>query len=619
MYQSQTPTFRVTLVIALVAMLLVMLTVRLVDIQMVRGASFRILADENRFFTRALMPDRGTILDRYGTPLTQNERRYIRFDQPFSLYQQGQAMAREEALPVMATEPGRVGFVSTRLYPFGQSVGAVVGHLGSATVAQIQNEPGLLPNQPVGKMGLEASFDRLLRGQPGKEILEINAMGMPQRTVTQQPAIAGQNVTTSLDATLSQIAYEALGEQRGTVIINDASTGAILALVTKPTFDPALFAQDGLSAEEQRQRALQLQAAFTDQRQLFFNRAISGSYPPGSIFKLVTALAGLETKALDPAKTVLDEGTLKVGEYEYRNWYFTQYGRTEGEINLRRALARSNDIYFYKAAEWIGPDNLAEVARQFGFGTKPNSGLGAEAAGLVPDPAWKEKTLNERWFLGNTYHFGIGQGDLLVSPLQVSQLVQAVARQGSLCTPHLAKDKAPDCHELGLQHEYLEVVLKGMLDACSPGGTAFPFFPYNESRRKDELSAEAELWQGAVACKTGTAEFGGIVDSQGHRRTHAWFVAIVEPGLHPSSLSATNTTQAPTATGSAEVTDTLPLQRLWQQKVVEHGFPQRITITVLVESDEQQLYKEGSREAAPVAKAILDWIVGATVDVSNVQ
>lgn len=589
-------------------MVLSLLVVRLIDVQLVRGREFRLQAEDNRFFSRPISADRGLLLDRFGQVLAQNTRLYKKFDQRFSLYQQGELIERQEALPLMATEPGRVGFISARQYPYGDALAAIVGHLGAISVAQLQENQDLLPDAQVGKLGLELNFEKTLRGRTGKETLEINALGVPQRTLTTQLPTPGQNVTTTLDATLTEIAFQALGDQKGAVIISDASSGAVLALVTKPSFDPSLFTQT-LDAAKAMAQQKALQAQLTDERQLFFNRAVSGSYPPGSVFKLVTALAGLETGSFDAQTTVVDEGSLKVGDYEYRNWYFTQYGRTEGSISLQRALARSNDTYFYKAAEWIGPEKLAEFARQFGFGKAPGTALGVEASGLVPDPAWKEKTLGERWYLGNTYHFGIGQGDLLVSPLQINQLVQAIANQGRLCVPNLIVGIQPNCRELGFQPQNQQVVLKGMLDACSPGGTAFPFFPHNQQRRQPDLTAEAELWRGAMACKTGTAEFGGIVDAQGHRRTHGWFVAIIEPQL---ATAETETTNASSAANLADDEVSKLSHHQWLAEVRKWGFPKRIVMTVLVESDDQQLYKEGSREAAPVAKKIVDWMESGT-------
>jgi penicillin-binding protein 2 len=163
------------------------------------------------------------------------------------------------------------------------------------------------------------------------------------------------------------------------------------------------------------------------------------------------------------------------------NWYYSQYGRVEGDIALVRALARSNDIYFYKAAEWIGANKLAEFATFFGFGKSTDSLLPGEQAGFVPTPEKKETERGERWYLGDTYHFGIGQGELLVTPLQVAQMTQTFAKRGSKCQPSLLRRDTTVCEDVGVEEKNFMPVLQGMLEACSTTGTAFPFFLNEQS------------------------------------------------------------------------------------------------------------------------------------------
>ncbi len=571
--------------------LLSLLGVRLIDVQLHKGSEFRVQADDNRFFTQRLVANRGVLLDRYGEPLVWNQRRYYTVADPQSLHPTKQFIDRETALVLLATRSAEVGFTTEREYRYPEVLAQVVGYVAPVTVEDLEQDPTLSSQHQVGKLGLEKSFDERLRGIDGKEVVEINALGQKQRVIKHVEPQSGQAIQTTLDPELAQVAWQALGDHPGAVVISDASSGALLAVVNKPSFDANLISQVPIDDQERQSRASQLSTLFTDPRKLFFNRAVAGAYPPGSVFKLVTALAGLESGAITAETSVVDEGILKVGEYEYRNWYFTQYGRTEGEISLVRALARSNDIYFYKAAEFIGPSKLAEFARIFGFGKAPGSQLSGEAVGLVPDPEWKEQKLGERWFLGNTYHFGIGQGDLLVSPLQIASLGQAIANNGMQCQPSFTPQQIPDCREISVHTENMELILQGMLDACSPGGTAFPFFAFNQARRVTDQDAKADLESGAVACKTGTAEFGGA-DANGHRRTHGWFLAIVEPKLSSTAPSD-------------------PQQLKWWERARAQGFPRRLVITVLTESNDQIPFKEGSREAAPVAKSIVDWLNGA--------
>jgi penicillin-binding protein 2 len=379
---------------------------------------------------------------------------------------------------------------------------------------------------------------------------EVNALGKTQRLLSTTAATYGRNLQSTLDAQLSTLAYQAMKGKQGAVVILDAKNGAVLTLLSAPSFDPNLFNDSKLHQKE-------IRAYLQDERKVFFNRALSGSYPPGSVFKLVTAVAALQESAIDADSQVQDEGVLKVGDFSYANWYYTQYGRVEGAVDLQKALARSNDIFFYKAAEWLGPTKLANYSRMFGLGERSGIEAMSENRGLVPDPAWKEKQRGEPWYLGNTYHFGIGQGDLLVSPLQVASMTQAIANQGVLCQPTLLSEKAVQCRSLALDQDNVDQVIKGMVSACSSGGTAYPIFPLNEK------------YPNLVACKTGTAEFGAA-DDRGYRPTHAWLTAIVN--LLPEQLP---------------------------------HLPRQLIITVLVESDEAKIYREGSQDAAPVVAEIL--------------
>lgn len=561
---------------------LMIIVLRLVTLQLWQGETYRARADDNRFHTLPVWADRGAILDRYGQPLAQNDKRYYQLSQPDVLYAQRQPISRDTALELMATQSALVSWEPQRRYPVASATAHVVGYVGKVTAEELAANPDVSLSKLYGKSGLEKTYDSQLQGQDGQRVYEVNALGQRQRLISETSAVPGESLQTTLDPDLSQVALQALGSFSGAVLVADASNGEILALVSQPSFDPNSFSNVYDNPDLEADRVAEVKSWFADQRQPLFDRAVSGVYPPGSVFKIVTALAGLETGALGTQTQVDDQGVLKVGEYQYGNWYFRQYGRTEGLISLVRALARSNDIYFYKAAEWIGPDKLAEFARLFGLGQVIDIGIYPSAKGIVPDPAWKLAVIGERWYLGNTYHLGIGQGDLLVSPLQMLQLLLAVGHDGTLCRPSLVRVTGSECAQLGLQSDNITTVLQGMIEACSPGGTAFPFFERN-GRVLEQVgsgaSVESELAQGAVACKTGTAEFGGS-DERGYRKTHGWFVALVEPQL-----------------GSAS-------------PVANKNFPKRLAIVVLAESDDTVPFKEGSREAAPVAKYLLDWIEG---------
>ncbi len=619
------------------------LLIRLIDIQILRGESYADLADRNRMYVISDPEQRGVLLDRYSDPLVFNKPVYYKLDSSDSLYSEKTRIERDEALVVMSVDPNLIRVEHEREYRYPQSLSHVLGYIGMVTADDLLKDSSLYISDKIGKMGLELQMQDYLKGTKGFRKFEINAMGEKQHLVAQEGGAAGNSIPTTIDPYLSEVAYQAMDGKLGSVIILDGETGEVLSMVSTPTFDLSYFSETSTEVEKERERVKTIQSFFSHPQKLFFNRAVSGAYPPGSVFKLITALAGLENEKITQSTTVLDEGELKVGEYSYANWYFTQFGRKEGEISLQKAISRSNDIFFYKVAEWVGPEKIKEMAELFGLGKKTGIELQAETEGLISDPEWKQRVLGERWFLGNTYHMGIGQGDILVSPIQVARMVQAIANKGTLCTPSfISRDfktgyiEEDNCGEVGVLQENLESIVGGMLDACSSGGTGFPFFPYNEQARNRELGAYDEIEAGAVACKTGTSEFGAA-DSRGYRKTHGWFVANFGTTELVKKLSQKVSENASasigdTAVGVVEATQSAKTatndspksnKELWIEGVLAHGFPKNLVVVVLVESDEANPYREGSKDAGPIAKTIFDWmfadvIAGAGTKVNEI-
>ncbi|MCC6711520.1 MAG: hypothetical protein IT416_04200, partial [Candidatus Pacebacteria bacterium] len=572
----------------------------------------------NRLFRTEIPAERGVFLDRYGDLLVVNQRAYHQISEPTALYPHTQPITRDQALELTITQPFSVNYSLQRQYLRPFSMAHVLGYVTGVTAEDLQQDNQYKLTDSVGRAGLESYFNDLVKGRKGFREYEINALGKKLTEAKFEPPVQGRNLQTSLDPYLSTVAWRAMGDKTGSVVILDPETGKVLALVSTPAFDSNLFSPSNI-ATEQETKLSELRFALADEKRLFFNRSVQGTYPPGSIFKLVTALAGLESGAFDTTTEVDDQGILEVGEYRYANWYYTQFGRTEGLISLVRAIARSNDTYFYKAAELLGVDNLVKQAELMGFGQSTGIELAGERAGLVPNPSWKEKTLGEKWFLGNTFHLGIGQGDLLVTPLQQAQMLQVFANHGHLCKPSLLADsQAVNCSSIGVSEAHLLAVEQGMIEACSTGGTAYPFFSWNQqqtSRLEQNLPANKLIDSGVVACKTGTAEFGGE-DERGYRKTHAWFgmtVGGLDQLLAPElQVLGVNTESKSVAVDvTAEADRDLQLERqTWLKKVQAHGFPDSLVIVVLVESDEEQPYREGSRDAAPVAQTIWQWLLG---------
>lgn len=509
---------------------------RVAQLQLVQGFAYRTLADENRFFTRYIPPSRGVFLDRYNTVLVHNAPQYKMATQETlgRAYPEFIEVEERTALEQLSRDEKNIVIDQKRTYPFGAALSPVLGYVGDVSIEELRARPEYHAGQTIGKAGLERVLQSQLAGRSGKEVFEMHATGKLLRQVAREPASPGVDVKLTIDASFSARAYALLGERKGAIVASNPKTGEVYALVSSPSYD-----------------ATQIGKAITDEDKPMLNRALVGMYPPGSVFKLITALAGLQTNAFTTETKVKDEGVLKVGEYQYGNWYFSQYGRTEGEVSVVKALQRSNDIFFYKAAEWIGPDVLARFARLFKYGTRTGIELSGESSGLVPDSAWKKEAMQEQWYLGDTYHMGIGQGNVLVTPLQVNTVTAALANDGVWCQPRLLTSSPTQCEDLGVSLEYIGIVREGMKAACATGGTAFPFF--------DGKPVE-------VACKTGTAEIGEK-DEKGRRRTHGW-LTLMAPAEHPE-----------------------------------------IAMTVLLESSDAHQFVEGSRDAGPIAKELVkEWM-----------
>lgn len=572
---------------------------RLFHLTVIAGRTYRSLSDTNR--TRRLVrhAPRGILRDRTGKPLVANDPQF-RLVKPcahargecvsYISKEEGERVMNEGGLP-----PGQYVEVDyLRRYLYGSATAHVLGYTGELSAEELQREYYKAKNyglgDTVGRMGAEEVFNERLRGRDGSELVEIDASGKILRSLGRVKELAGEDITLSLDAELSKVAQEAFpAGEKGAVIVAKPATGEILALYSSPTFSPDAFVR-GLSQAEYN--------ALIENTDLpMFNRAIGGAYPPGSTFKIVTAIAGLETGAITPSTTVEDNGVIKIGSFTFPNWYFIQYGKTEGVVDLVKALKRSNDIFFYKAGEWIGITQLSEWAHRMGIGKPIGIELSGEAGGLMPDPAWKRarfdseedrRMRNDEWYVGDTYHVSIGQGYLLTTPLAVNVWTNVIASNGMRCRPTITK-RSPEaserghCESLGLRQETIDVITRGMEEACAPGGTGWPLFNFGITKSNAEqtptitegtpASASGNLTKISipVACKTGTAEFGDPKN-----RTHAWFTAF-----------------APIA--DAYVPDAVKRTERYLS-----GKPE-ISVTVLVEGA-----GEGSSVAAPVAKKMFE-------------
>lgn len=469
---------------------------RLVELQVIKGSYFRALAEGNRIRRVPITAARGNILARGGEVLVGNKKveKEVIFS-PASGYQKVDVSADSDPQDVITQweRDYRLGDLAAHVTGYlGEVNQDEVGKVDGSCYAKGPRTLGLL----VGRSGLEAQYDCKLRGIDGEELVEVDTLGRKVRVIGTKKSVAGEDITTTIDYNLQKKLAQTIEDKKAAAIITDTN-GQILAMYSGPSFDPT-----------------DIGPSLTNKDLPLFDRVIGGAYHPGSVFKIVTATAALEEGAIDKNYTYEDTGvvTIKadpaaqiVQDYTYTNWYFTQYGGVEGEIDLPRAIARSTDTFFYKLGELVGIDSLVDWAKKYGFDTSTGIDLPGETAGLVPDPKWKKRVKGERWFLGNTYHMAIGQGDLALTPIAVNRMTTAIANGGKLCKPHFVGDST--CTNLNISQETIDLIKQGMTAACATGGTAFPFFDFSVGG------------QGA-ACKTGTAE------TFKEDKTHAWFTAM---------------------------------------------------------------------------------------------
>lgn len=513
---------------------------RLFELQIVKGAYYLSIAEDNRIRRIPITAARGQILARGGEALVGNvpiTRRVILDAQAGYTKTDDLTNASQDEVVVD----------SQRVYKLGPAAGHLTGYLGEANEQEVGKvDPSCLTKGAVtlgalvGRAGLEQFYNCSLSGVDGERLVEVDASGAIVRNIGSFDPVAGVDIKTTIHYGLQQVVGGLMDGRRGAIVVTDTA-GQVLALYSSPAYDPTDFLEGNAKAAE----------VLASPDLPLFNRAVGGTFHPGSIYKPIVATAALEEDAIAPDFSYTDTGSIVIDDFSYTNWYFTQYGRTEGEIGLQKALARSTDTFFYKVGELTGIDAIAKWSKDFGLETKTGIDLPNEVAGLVPSPSWKKRTKGERWYLGNTYHVSIGQGDLAVTPIAINEAISAIATSGHLCRPYINQMLGAKCEELTIDPQTITQIKTGMVEACQPGGTGFTFFDFVFPGKTLD---DANPLVSRVACKTGTAETG--VGDQ----SHAWFVAY----------------------GPAD-------------------FPE-IVVTVLLEEG-----GSGSEEAGPIARKVFDY------------
>lgn len=423
-----------------------------------------------------------------------------------------------------------------REYPTGSTTASILGYVGPIPPESVEKYEEMGYNiftDNVGLTGVEAVAEQYLHGTPGRKHVEVDVAGRELRTVSEGlPAVPGHSVILALDADLQQFVEDALRRtleqwdaKQGAVVILNPQTGEVLTMVSLPSYDNNLFAK-GIDPET-------YQTLLTDPERPLVNHAIAAQQPPGSAFKVITAAGALQEQVITPQTRFRCEGSLWVpNKYfpddpelaqEFKCWW--KWGH--GDLNVIGGLAYSCDIFFYHAGggyldeAGLGVDNLAAYASDFGLGQPSGIDLPGEAPGLVPSRDWKRLNYSESWVLGDTYNMAIGQGFVLATPLQMANVAAAVANGGTLYQPQVIREVVSADGEvivpfepkvirtLSLEPDVIETVREGMRAAVSWG-----------------TGHRAGLKTIAVAGKTGTAEFPGPRDEEGHLPTHAWFISF---------------------------------------------------------------------------------------------
>jgi penicillin-binding protein 2 len=589
---------RLAITTGLVLLMFLLLACRFFYLQVVKHGELYTMAEANRISIVPVVPNRGIIVDRNGVVLAHNYSAYTLEVQPAKI-ENLESLIDEVATLIEITPRDRRRFkrlleesksvgslpIRTRLsdeeiarfaahrhrfpgveinarpfrqYPQGDIFSHVVGHIGRINQREVEQleADGLFANYRgtdyMGKTGLEQNYERHLHGTTGVEEVEVDSGGRPVRTLSRTPPVSGNNLVLNLDARLQEVAYNAFGDRRGALVAIEPATGGVLAFVSKPGFDPNLFV-DGIDVQNWNELN-------NSPDKPLVNRALSGTYPPGSTFKPFMALAALTYGKRTPQQTISDPGYFMFGGHQFRD---SKPGG-HGLVDMYKSIVKSSDTYYYMLANDLGIDSIAKFMAQFGFGARTGIDIAGEAGGVLPSQEWKMRRFNQRWFPGETISIGIGQGYNAYTPLQLAQAIATLANDGVANRPRIVNNiedfrtqehtviESSVLRKLDVKREHLEVVKQALVGVNKEGTGAGAF-------------AGARYVSGG---KTGTAQVVGIkqgekyVESrvQEHLRDHSLFI-VYAPADDP-----------------------------------------RIALAVIVENA-----GFGARAAAPVARKVLDY------------
>ena len=549
------------------------LGMRMHRLGVVEADSYRLLAEENRISIRLIPPARGQIFDRSGILIAGNEQNYRvvitkedaskasggvdgvleRLRQIIPLTESDlddarNALARNSSFvpipiaerlswqdfsevsinsPVLPGVTPEMGL--SRAYPLDTDFAHVIGYVGPVSEKDLEGiekpDPLLtIPRFQIGKIGTERWMEGELRGSAGTRQIEVNAAGRVMRELSRQEGIAGADLHVTIDARVQNFIQARLGLESAACVVMDVNNGDLIAAVSSPSFNPNLFVR-GISSADYN-------VLMNDDHRPLANKTVQGTYPPGSTFKMVTALAALEDGVIDADTRVSCPGHYDFGDRRFHCWRKGGHG----PVNLERSLSESCDVYYYDIAQRVGIDKIAEMGRRLGLGIRHDLPMSAIAEGNMPDRAWKRRVHNAEWRVGDTINASIGQGYVLTSPLQLAVMTARLAT-GRAVVPRLIKSiggrdlPAPEAPMMGLGAQNLTKIQSGMFSVMyGPNGTA------RGSRVADDTMA--------ICGKTGTSQVrnisvaeraAGVVrneDLPWNRRDHALFVGYA-PAVAP--------------------------------------------------------------------------------------
>lgn len=527
------PKQRTILLGFLVTVLFVLLLLRLWYLQVIKVDDYRAMSENNRLRFIPVAASRGALMDRNSTVMVNNRPAFslsiipqeikdvdavldrlaslLKLDRTEIGERWEKSKGRARYYPVVIAVnisqeqveiveenrlrlPGvEISMKPVREYLFKNSAAHLVGYIAEISDKELDVDQyaDYNPGDYVGKNGIEKAWEHELHGKDGGRQLEVDSRGRVLRVLAESKSTVGNSLMLTIDSRLQREAEQAFGSQAGAAVVMDVNNGEVLAFVSSPTFDPSLFA--GRIPVDVWKGYLE------DRRRPLENKALSGQYPPGSTFKMITALAGLEAGVINESSSVHCDGAYEFGGSKFRCWSKSGHGG----VNLRKSLKESCDVYYYQLGEKLGVDRIAAIAERFMLGRELGIGLQNEKKGLIPTVAWKLKRFGKKWFPGETLPVAIGQGYVLMTPIQLASMVSTIANEGTVYRPHLVKKVVdPDGKTI---REFTPEVLgtTGIAPASFKKVKQGMFAVVNDA---GGTGANARLWDVKVAGKTGTSQ-----------------------------------------------------------------------------------------------------------------